>query len=509
VQRSLVASPRVAIGLLLAAALVTKLLWGGAMGATTNEAYYYLYTVHPDWSYFDHPPMTMWVAKLGQVLCDGWVHPFSIRLGFTLLFAASTWIMFRWTARWYGEWAGVYAALLLNLSGFYAFTGGLASPDGPLLFFALLTMWALGEAVVANPRRTRPWVWVALAFAGALLSKYHAVFLPAGVALYAVATPGARHLLRRPGPYLAVGIGVLGFLPVVVWNAEHGWASFVFQGSRAVDHKLHLANLAGAVFGPVICLLPWVWGLLVTRLAVRARQFYSATPVDRLSVCLAVVPLAFFTAVGCVRWVMIYWPLIGFLPLFPMAGAKCSEWADASPRRWRWGLALAASPLLIGAVLAFAQVEWGFVRMLAPDAFTEARGWDSVAAELTDRGLTSDPAAFVFTNDWRASAQLGFALRNRVPVLCYSRDARGFAFWSDPAEWVGKTGLLVSTGDPANVHEFDPYFEKVEPVAEFPMRCGRTVLKRVRVFRCTNQRAPYPFGIPPKAKKEETQIISK
>ena len=485
------------MGLLVVITLVTKLLWGGVMGTTTNEAYYYLYTVHPDWSYFDHPPMTMWVAKAGLFLCNGWVHPFSIRLGFALLFIGSTWVMFQLSSRWYGPWAGVYAALLLNLSGFYAFAGGFVSPDGPLLFFSLLTMWALTEALGADPRRLRPWVYVGFAFAGALLSKYHAVFLPAGVAFYVVVTPSARHLLRRPGPYLAVGIGLLGFLPVIAWNADHDWASFAFQGGRAAEGGFRFGQLAGAVFGPALCLLPWVWGLLVTLLVTRCRRFGSTIGMERVAICLAIVPLAFFTGIGSFKWIMIHWPLIGFLPLFPMGGAKLAQWATANARRSRRNLVLMAAPLLAGAVIVIGHVESGLIETPVSDGFSESRGWDSVATDLMGRALVDDPSSFVFTSDWRDSARLGFALRNRTPVLCYSDDARGFAFWSTPAQWLGKTGFLVSVkDDPMEVPLFQLYFTTVELVAEFPMRCGATAMKVVRVFRCVRQHTPFPFASP-------------
>ena len=497
IRDSLIATPRIVMGLLLATTLVTKLLWGGVMGASTNEAYCYLYTVHPALSYFDHPPMMMWVAKAGQVLCHGWVHPFSIRLGFVLLFVGSTWVLYRWTSRWYGPWAGVYAAVLLNLSGFYAVTGGFATPDGPLLFFSLLTMWALSEAILADPYRTRPWAYVGLALAGALLSKYHAVFLPAGVVFYAIVTPGARHLFRRPGPYVAMGIALLGFLPVIAWNARHGWVSFVFQGGRATEGGFHFTHLAGALFGPVLCLLPWVWGILVMVLVARVRRFGSTSGQDRLAMCQAIAPLVFFTAIGCSRWVMMHWPLIGYLPLFPLAGAKLAEWANVNARRTRRRMAMMAVPLLVGALFLMGRDELGLAEPPASDGFAEARGWDSVAAELIARGVVNDPAAFVFTDDWRDSARLGFALRNRVSVLCYSGDSRGFGFWSEPAEWIGKTGYWVEVeNDPIEVQLFRMLFTTVELVAEFPMRCGNTVLKHVRVFRCARQHTAFPFGHP-------------
>ena len=209
---------RRALWLLIALTAGLRLIWAATLSFGNDEAYHFLYAMHPDWSYFDHPPMTMLVERLGLALLGGGVSELSLRLGFVLLFAGSTWIMFRWTLRWYGEWAGFYAALALNLTAYYtAAAGAFVLPDGPLLFFSLLTMWRLSEAVVSDrwsvasgqwsvisgQSRSRrlsppttghsplttghwplatllPWVWVGLAWGAACLSKYHAIFLPAG-----------------------------------------------------------------------------------------------------------------------------------------------------------------------------------------------------------------------------------------------------------------------------------------------------------------------------------------
>ena len=88
-----------------------------------------------------------------------------------------------------------------------------------------------------------------------MLSKYHAVLLPAGALLHMVFWPQARRCLRKPGPYLAAAIGLILFSPVIAWNATHDWASFLFQGGRAsVSHQLRLDQL-GATLG-IEALLP-------------------------------------------------------------------------------------------------------------------------------------------------------------------------------------------------------------------------------------------------------------
>ena len=143
--------------------LLTTLLrlgWAAALEASNDEAYHWLYAVHPALSYFDHPPMMMWVEQVGLTACGGWVHPLSLRLGFVLLFAGSTWVLYRWAADLFGGRAGWWAAVLLNVSGYFtAFGGCLALPDSPFLFFALLTFWTVTAAVRRDDQPGTLWRW--------------------------------------------------------------------------------------------------------------------------------------------------------------------------------------------------------------------------------------------------------------------------------------------------------------------------------------------------------------
>jgi 4-amino-4-deoxy-L-arabinose transferase-like glycosyltransferase len=488
-------SPRRALAVLIVGTLLIRVGWAFLLGVNNDEAYNFLYTVHPSLSYFDHPPLTMWVAKAGLLISGGNVSLLSLRLGYLLLFAGSTWVLFKLTSRWYGEWAGFHAAVALNLSAYFtAAAGALALPDGPFLFFTLLTIWALTEAVAGNPGSVRPWLWVGLAWAGALLTKYHAVLLPAGAFLYLLISPRQRRQLGTPGPYLAVAIGLTAFIPVVIWNAEHGWASFAFQGSRAVGwHFLPVGPLL-AILGCAVLLSPWI-GVSVARAVVLRLRGPALTDADRLLLCLGGLPLAFFLVISCGREILPHWPLMGFLPLFCFVGQRWAALAEIRPVRMRRFLSCMAGVAVIVALAILAQARLGLVTFPSRDLCWGFSGWNSVGDELRARGLVDQPNTFLFTGSWDDSGQLAFSVKNRLPVLCYSPgDARGFAFWSQPADWVGKDGYLISLD--GNVYEqqhFQEYFERIEPVASFPMTRGGKPYRSVRVFRCSHQVKPFPF----------------
>jgi 4-amino-4-deoxy-L-arabinose transferase-like glycosyltransferase len=498
--------PHTAAKLLIAATTALRLVWAGTLEITTDEAYHWQFTEHPAVSYFDHPPMTAWVAKLGLLVCGGWVHPFSLRVGFVFLFAGTCWLMFRWAARWFGDKAGLWAVLGFSLSHYItAFGGPFALPDSPLFFFALLTWSAATDAILDPWPSVWRWVLVGVGFGGAMLSKYHGILLPAGVVLYAVLTPGKRNLLWSPGPWLAVLIGGLLFTPVVWWNAENGWASFRFQGGRASSGLRLMDGGPLTCFGwPVLYLLPWMWFWTVLELG-RLFRFRSVSGAERLLVCLAVAPLGLtLLASGYCRVVLPHWPLLGFLPLFALAGKRWAAMHDRSPvwtRRMGYSWAVLEAAVVV-VILLQAKAGAFAVPKGVTDVTLAYSGWPSVADELTRRGLLDDPAVFVFTDNWDDTSQLAFAFRNRVQTACYnSLDARGFAFWTTREQFLGRTGLLVTVGEhdtTATAREFAPIFTRVTLAADFRMTRGGTPFRPVRVYRCETQVQPYPFDFAPR-----------
>lgn len=495
-------TPRGALWGLIAVSAALRLAWASSLGPGTDEAYHYLFAVHPAWSYFDHPPMLAVVESIGLALAGGSVSSLALRLGFIGLFAGSTWLMSRLTARFFGPWAGVFAALGLNLSAYHtAAAGAFALPDGPLLFFWLLTLDRLAAAF-DQPERKWPWVGVGLAWGCAMLSKYHAVFLPAGALLYIVLEPSARRTLLRPGPYLAAAIGAAVFSPVIAWNASHGWASFAFQGSRAVGKLgFRFDTLAAAIGGQAAYLFPWIWFALAVLLYQALRTFRSgASPSERFLVCQSVAPLAAFTAVACVRPVLPHWTLVGYLALFPLLGRLWESRYREDPRKMGRLLALAAAvPVLVTALLV-AEYRTGALQRLGlpakADPTVDMYGWEDVSAELKRRGLLDDPRNFLFSRSWFTSGHLAFATRDSgVPVLCYNhKDARSFAFWSRPEEWVGRDGILVSV-DQSNYEPacYERFFERIEPLGQFEVGRSGGSIRQVRLFRCVRQVAAFPF----------------
>jgi Dolichyl-phosphate-mannose-protein mannosyltransferase len=504
-------SPKQALWMLIAGSAIFRLICAFNLGLGNDEAYHFLYATHPALSYYDHPPMMAWIEMAGLTLSPTHASGWALRLGFIALFGGSTWLLARVTCQSYGAWAGFMAAFALNVTGYYGLAAAMfALPDGPLLFFWLLTIDRL-EVALAEPgsKRLTPWVWVGLAWGGAMLSKYHAVLIPLGTALYVVLHRPMRRWLLRPGPYVAFGLGLIMFSPVLVWNAGHGWASFLFQGGRAVGSwTLRPDYLLVAILAQAGYLFPWIWGSLIFILIRECQNWRSlASDQERLRICLAIVPVGVFTGVACFRPVLPHWGLIGLVPLFPILGSKWAARLEERPESTRRMLAGCAGFSLVVLALAIGEYRYGWLQRdgrggwglvdARTDPTLDLHGWDQVAHRIKKLGLLDDPRTFVFTSYWYQSAHLAHALGGEHAVLCYNADdPRGFAFWSRPEEWIGRDGILVVVGEiEAWPRYFGRWFGSVEPVSDFWVERNAKPVRRIRVYRCLQQRVAFPFAI--------------
>ena len=104
--------------------------------------------------YFDHPPAAWWLAWAASHLA-GTETPLVVRLPFIALFALSTWLMVRLGTAVAGPRAGLWAAVLLNLSPVFGVTTGTwVLPDGPLDCALLGAALCLVHACLPWPTQT-------------------------------------------------------------------------------------------------------------------------------------------------------------------------------------------------------------------------------------------------------------------------------------------------------------------------------------------------------------------
>jgi 4-amino-4-deoxy-L-arabinose transferase-like glycosyltransferase len=477
--------------LLIGLTLVGRLVFAGTIGLGIDESYTVATSRTLALSTYDHPPLAWWLAG-GARWLFGTEAALAVRLPFVLLFALTTWLTFALTRLLFGTRAGLFAAVTLNLAPVLAWTSGsFVLPDGPLLAALVAGAYCLARILFA-PGSPSPLWWLAAGACGGLacLSKLHGLFLFAGTALFLLTTPHQRRWMLTPWPYLGVAVAGLLFLPVIVWNAQHEWAQFAFQGGRARMTHLDLLAPLVTLAGQAIFILPWLWVPLVISL-VRAAAQGPADERGWLVVCLAIGPILTFTLVSISgNRVLYHWAAPGYLFAFALLGRDLASMPTGLPKRAKVWLASTAASLilLLVAVLALARLPWPPVTWSAgkPPTYPliETVSWSELEGALARRGLLDRPDLFIAATRWHEAGRADLALAGRLPVRCLCKDARGYSVLYDNAANSGQDALIVgerlTAGSVSAVYH--ACFDKIEQLAPVTVHQGGMPVAQIQLF---------------------------
>ena len=446
------------------AALTAFRFWASAqIGLAPDEAYYWLWSRLPSAGYFDHPPMVAWWIWASTSLFGDTA--FGVRALSVISCAVTSFAVFA-TARnlSLGEKVSARGALWFNATILVGVGAILMSPDSPSVMF-----WALAVWVLADIRRIGAgWLWLLVGlFAGlGCLSKYTNLFLGVGVLLWLVADRDARRWLLSPWTWAGGVVAVLVFLPVLLWNAEHGWISFAKQFGRISAEGIQIRYVGEflasqvALLNPLIALFVCVGIWMGLRALLRADQRERGTLIFLLALSAPLIVYMFihsFHARVQGNWLA---PVYAALVLTgAIAAASVSS-------RFLGGLARAAAP--VGIVVSLLAL--GFFMSPLPTPFslqTPAErfvGWRDLA-EKVERLREESGAGWIATGDFGLTGELAFY--GPGPELVQQVDERvRYQFDSVDASLINAPALLVLPKGRGAFHKFRRCFESVEPVSD-------------------------------------------
>ncbi|KTC88510.1 dolichyl-phosphate mannosyltransferase [Legionella cincinnatiensis] len=276
-----------------------------------EEAYYWNYSNHLDFSFLDHPPMVAILIKLGTLIFD--INEWGVRFATIPCWILTCYFSFKLTTLIRKE-AGLYAVVLLSIMPFFFIHSLIITPDIPLILCWSATLYYLYQGLVLD--RYNSWYWAGMWIGLGLLSKYTIVLLGLSTITYLIYDPESRRWFLRKEPYCCALIAFIIFMPVIYWNATHDWASFLFQSSRRFHdyyafsfHKLIALVLAfltpTGIFG--------AWLLFSQKyskkfIAIKTKYFFQIY---------IVVPLLFFSLFSLFHGIKMNWIGPIFLAIIP------------------------------------------------------------------------------------------------------------------------------------------------------------------------------------------------
>ena len=465
----------VVAALVIAAMTVLRIVYASAIELRTDEAYYWTWSKEGALSFLDHPPGIAWLIRFGTAIFGDTV--LGVRFGGIVAMLVTQLLLADIVRRLTHDVRAIVVAVLMPEAAlYYGLLMAKVAPDVAMIPFAVAMMWSLVRLAQSGDGR---WWLAAGLFAGlSLLSKFTAIMFAPAVAAFLLVPDWRWRWLRSPYPYLAVLVAIAVFSPVLIWNAQHDWASFRFQGVRATaNYGVSLRTIGdyiGLQFGLVgFVMLPVVLtGLVLTAW----RGYRTREPVAILLSTAVLVPFLYFffksltLRVGD-TWPMFMWP-VGFAAAAVNLAAMTKEGWSArmlkSSLFWANTAVVSGIAFVVIVFLYYVAAPWNFLGKIDPIG-AEA-GYEQVAARA-QAALDETGATWIATTDYRTYAMMRWLFRGRVPVIEINERGR-FQDFRDPGMNMikGHAGLYIGR----QPDDHSPLWASIpatrEPIAEVERR---------------------------------------
>jgi len=492
--RAIADRPR-SIALLIAAVTLVRLLLAATVPLLPQEAYYWTWSRHLDWSYFDHPPLATYSIALTTAIFGQ--TSFGIKAAIVLWSLGWNLVWARLILDMYGDRRlAFWSIAALNLTLLYEAYALAPTPDGPLLFAWTGTIWAVWRAGQTGDGR---WWLAAGAFLGlSWLAKYTGILLVPIVLLYLVTSPTQRHWLLKPQPYIAAALATAIFAPVLYWNSQHEWVSLTFQSGRRIEgmggfKPRYFLLLVGTQF---LMMTPYLFVLAIAALVRDTRGWIARQADDRTRLLLisAALPIALFTVVSFRSIVKINWLAPAFWSLVILGVFHLLQ-REQGIRNLMRGLATSAVILLAcGVALTIPNLP-------VPDDMNSWSGWKDAAARI-ERVQAAEKAAgresFVFSPNYKISSLVRFYLPGQPRTYAqdiYGEKALQYDYFPLDRDLAGATGILVVSDQRQSNLDRDklkPYFDACDLADTIEATALGKVTRRVELYRCTNYKGHPP-----------------
>src|SRR3984957_15682100 len=403
--------------LTILALVALRLVAAASTPITFDEAYYWMWSKHLAGGYYDHPPGVALVIRTGTMIAGD--TELGVRLVAILLALPMSWAVYRAAAILFGgHRLASTATLLLNATLMAAVGTLIVPPDSPLLVASSFIVLCLAK--VLETGRGAWWLAVGVAVGAALLSKYTALFFGPAILIWLVTVPKLRRWLVSPWPYLGGVVALTIFSPVILWNADHHWVSFIKQIGRARTADFRLAFIGELIPTQIAFATPLVWVLGAMGLYALLRRNAGALAAR------ALINATFWTITLYFVWHSLHARVEAnwFAPIYPafaIAAAVAAHVVPWDPRRRRLAdfcLRWAAPSGVLMFVLLIGPANTGALSGYRRDATVRSVGvgWRELAGEI-EAVRARVGAACVLAPDYGTIGWLAFYLPKGTCVV--------------------------------------------------------------------------------------------
>lgn len=452
---------------------LAKLLYLFFIPITPQEAYYWFYSQNLDWSYFDHPPMAAYSIWFGTNIFGDNI--FGVKFMAVVWYLFTSLLLYKTVSRYVENYLpnqdknsmAFLSVVLYNLTLFahiYAIT---IVPDTPLIFFWLLTIYAIQERIITNNKNW--WFLAAIGLGLGLVSKYTMVAIIGAIFFFFLFSKKYRKELLSPYPYIAIIIGFLIFAPVIYWNYQREWASFLFQSAERAStvRSLRITYILQLFGSQMFMLTPLIFVFLFKSFFSIIKRWKEEENLH-LYFWSAIIIIGGFTLVSLTSLVKMNWLLPGFLPVLAIIAILYFDKFLNQTKLIKVGVWSSLVLVIVGhLVMVVPNIPLGNGNTWS--------GWEDAAKRVykIQQEHGGNEKVFIFSNGYKAASLMKFYLpdqQNTYAENIYGKRALQFDYWGIPNKLKGMDALYVRsnrTEYDADLKEIKKYFEDVVELEVF------------------------------------------
>ena len=414
--------------------LIIRLVIVSSTNLGTDEVYYVLYAMYPDFSYFDHPPLVGLLIRLSTFNLSFVYYDFFVRLGSLIIGTVNIYLIYQIGTFIKSRTSGIIGALLLS-SSFYSsiIVGTFILPDTPLSLFWLLSILAFVHFI---SDKKEYWLMLfGLTVGFALLSKYQAVFLWVGAIIYFLIYN--KKTLITPKFWFSIFISILIFTPVIWWNLTSEYSGILYHSNRVGNGSWipSVKNFFPTFFGQIFYNNPFNVFLIILSLLILIKK--GRKQIDpKTGFLLAIsLPLIFITtAMSMYNKTLPHWSGPSFFALILLVGYIFnSEEISSKGKTFRNAIVFGQIFFFLVIALALFQIKTGILidsfndnpQKTGHNDFTIDLGlWDEISTNLKakiarDNISAATPQNYVIlTDNWFPASHIDYyyAMPNKIPL---------------------------------------------------------------------------------------------
>ena len=501
-----------------------------------DEGYYYLYTQNLDWSFFDHPLFVSLTTGFG-IWFTGITSPFTLRIGTLLLYTGSLFLLYLISLRLFNQKTAKITLILASIIPIFQIGFGVITlPDSPLIFFWSASIYcATCELFPKKNINYRP--TYRLSILGVLigltcLSKYHGFVLGFCLFTFCLSNRIYRRAVLSSWCLLGFASFVTVLFPLIFWNYQHDWVSLRFQlfdrfsSVPNVSKPYSILKIFNAFLTNIGLLFPTI-GIPLWWVTIKTVFTEISTSINnkirtedekylsrkKLFILWMSLPLILgLNILGGKEQILATWPMPGFWSLILLLGFYVEKWQDNSKKtieKWLKINIVLISCLLL---LILAHINTGFLLQgsryailggflnTKTDPSTELINVNQLKEEVSDSPMLLEAlqnSDFIFTNAYYLSGLIDLALRplKSIPVTCFSYDRRGFTFWTNMNQLVGKDALYITLKRfhemPGLTNEFRDFFKEMKEIGKVDMKRGGVTVETLYFYEAKSLLKPY------------------